>query len=370
LTNTFNKKTKVAAFVFSLILMVTLIEFGSFFIISKFKKNFSISTNIAQDLLNAIEKMNHVKFFESGIHYSSVDELIYDRNLTPIKSKNLKGQLLLQGDSWAEQFLYSNSLEFRKKLEILEVDWDVIYAGTSSYSPSLMAAQVEWLDENVKDFSPKIIIQIVDQTDFGDELCRYLNVRSVNLDGSVTVLAFDGVDTENQTVYSIKDKLRYSIILNSSTLNTIKLFKLAYFRVLNRLAPVKDCGWNEISNYLLNGLNSEEENYMIDMFVDYIKSLHKIENLERVIIVTHPHYLHLDNTYKLEMGNFLFKNLKEIVRRSNPFFKVELLHIQPSKKDILLNNVYIEGDPASHLTDKAHSSYYLKAIRKQIDNLK
>ena len=128
---------------------------------------------------------------------------------------------------------------------------------------------LEWLDENVKDFSPKIIIQIVDQTDFGDELCRYLNVRSVNLDGSVTVLAFDGVDTENQTVYSIKDKLRYSIILNSSTLNTIKLFKLAYFRVLNRLAPVKDCGWNEISNYLLNGLNSEEENYMIDMFVPF-----------------------------------------------------------------------------------------------------
>lgn len=226
------------------------------------------------------------------------------------------------------------------------------------------------MNENVKDFSPKIIVAIVDQTDFGDELCRYLNVRSVNLDGSVTVLAFDGVDTENSSVYTVKHKLRYSIILNSSTLNTIKLFKLAYFRVLNRLAPVKDCGWNKISNYLLNGLNSEEENYMIDMFVDYIKSLNRIENLERVILVTHPHYLHLDNTYKLEMGNFLFKNLKEIVRRSNPFFKVELLHIQPSKKDILLNNVYIEGDRASHLTDKAHSSYYLTAIRKQIDNLK
>ncbi|MDA7462931.1 hypothetical protein N8889_00155 [Candidatus Pelagibacter ubique] len=370
MTNTFNKKTKIVAFILSLIFIVTLIEFGSFFIISKYKKNFSISTNIEQDLLVAIDKMNHVRFFESGIHYSSVDELIYDRNLTSIKSKNSKGQLLIQGDSWAEQFLYKNSLKFRKKLEILEVDWDVIYAGTSSYSPSLMAAQVQWLDENIKDFSPKIIIQIIDQSDFGDELCRYLDVRSVDLDGSVTVLAFDGVETVNQTVYSIKDKLRYSIILNSSTFNSIKLFKLAYFRVLNRLAPVKNCGWGEISKYLSSGLNSEESNYMIDMFIDYIRSLNRVENLERVILVTHPHYLHLDNSYILEMGNFLSKNLKEIVRRSNPLFKVELLHIEPSKKDLSLDNVYIEGDPASHLTNKAHSTYYLKAIKKQIDNLK
>lgn len=362
------KKFKFTEIFIVIIITVTLIEFGSFYIISKYKKDFTISPNIVHDLNDAMDKMNHVRHFNVGIKYKAIDELIYSRNITSRNNINPENQVLIQGDSWAYQFLYLKNIDYRKKLYSLESGRDIIYAGISSYSPSLMAAQVEWLNENVKGFSPKIIVAIVDQTDFGDELCRYKDLRYVDKDGSVTVKAFDYIETQNQSTYSVKDKVRYSIILNSKGLNSIKLFKLAYYRTMGKISPIKNCGWSEIAKYLYSGLNFQEENYMIEVFIDYLKSLQKIKNLETVIFVTHPHYLHLKNEYILEMGSFLSNNIKEIENRSKISFKVKLLQIEKFKNFSEKNNIFIVDDDASHITNENHSGYYLNAIEEQIEN--
>ena len=49
-----------------------------------------------------------------------------------------------------------------------------INAGTGSYSPSLMNLQLDVLEEDFKIF-PNIVITYIDQTDIGDENCRYKN---------------------------------------------------------------------------------------------------------------------------------------------------------------------------------------------------
>ena len=49
-----------------------------------------------------------------------------------------------------------------------------INAGIASYSPSLMNLQLDVLEQDFKIF-PDVIIAYIDQTDIGDENCRYKN---------------------------------------------------------------------------------------------------------------------------------------------------------------------------------------------------
>ena len=63
-------------------------------------------------------------------------------------------------------------LNFAKKNNL-----GLINAGVTSFSPSLMQLQYEILE---KDFNikPNIVVAYFDQTDFGDELCRYKDKRT------------------------------------------------------------------------------------------------------------------------------------------------------------------------------------------------
>ena len=58
-------------------------------------------------------------------------------------------------------------------------------AGTSSYSPSLMSAQLNAIRSQFGEL-PETIVAIIDQTDLGDELCRYKDLRDI-INGKVIV---------------------------------------------------------------------------------------------------------------------------------------------------------------------------------------
>ena len=89
------------------------------------------------------------------------------------KVKNKKGKLvLLQGDSWMEQVQeIDESLklfqDFSKKNDI-----NIINGGITSYAPTLMSLQYKFLKTDF-DINPSIVVIYVDQTDIGDEICRY-----------------------------------------------------------------------------------------------------------------------------------------------------------------------------------------------------
>ena len=88
-----------------------------------------------------------------------------------------KKNVLLQGDSWIEQLSGANKTSanliknFAKNNNL-----GIINGGTSSHSPSLMQLQYKILE---KDFNirPNIVVAYIDQTDIGDELCRYKDKR-------------------------------------------------------------------------------------------------------------------------------------------------------------------------------------------------
>ena len=52
----------------------------------------------------------------------------------------------------------------------------LINAGVGSFSPSLMQIQYGILEEDFN-IKPNVVIAYIDQTDIGDELCRYKDKR-------------------------------------------------------------------------------------------------------------------------------------------------------------------------------------------------
>ena len=85
---------------------------------------------------------------------------------------NFKKTLLVQGDSWAEQIsqveVSKNLLkDFSKRNKINSFN-----AGTTSFAPSVMHIQYKILKNDFKIF-PDTLIILIDQTDLGDEVCRY-----------------------------------------------------------------------------------------------------------------------------------------------------------------------------------------------------
>ena len=55
-----------------------------------------------------------------------------------------------------------------------------INAGISSYSPTLMTIQYKILKNDFK-INPDYVVVHIDQTDFGDDVCRYKKNRYYNV---------------------------------------------------------------------------------------------------------------------------------------------------------------------------------------------
>ena len=88
--------------------------------------------------------------------------------------------VLIQGDSWMEQLTMTSepknkSVElvqkFRSKKKV-----GFVNGGTGSYAPSVMSLQLDVLEEDFK-ILPNVVIAYVDQSDIGEENCRYKNHR-------------------------------------------------------------------------------------------------------------------------------------------------------------------------------------------------
>ena len=260
------------------LLCLSLFELGSYFYVKHHLKFFQNDPDIIEDLWTAVERMNHVMPIDYyNKKYSSIDSLIFIENLATNSSFE-RPKLLIQGDSWGGQFRnYSDSEILTERLRTLEEKWDVMYAGTSSYSPSVMTAQLDFLRE-VYDASPSVVITIVDQTDFGDEFCRYRDVRRKDgRTGEITVRAFDVVEGTHQLTYSQITNLRYSRILSSNDWNSLKLIKKIYYHALGWITQEKNCSYDKIVQPLLEGLTADEKKYMIDVFVDYLRSASRFE---------------------------------------------------------------------------------------------
>tara|TARA_Y100001970_G_scaffold159719_1_gene195428 strand:+ start:4683 stop:5864 length:1182 start_codon:yes stop_codon:yes gene_type:complete len=339
--------------------------------------------------------LNHIR-----PEYSEYSELIFS-TISEFKSGD---NILMQGDSWFMQINYpaNDQAKSYKDVNIIYPtdndlgslkyiqEWSksknigVINAGTGSYSPSLMSVQLEVLE---KDFGikPNILIAYIDQTDLGDENCRYKDNKVFKNNELIKV---DATETITKQAFDYTRMLKISEINLSSKPKIIKLFKIVnyelqfeftkffkknYFKITNIIKggwsnrKIKKCNIGEILSYLTKS-DQNEINYFKSSLEEYLIRAKNKEYIKEIYLVSFPHLKNLKNIIGKEKNNYM--NISDVIDEvlEKNKFKQKFVHINFS--EIIRNNKNLFGYKDYifdniHLKQRQHK-LFIKEIFNQV----
>ena len=168
-----------------------------------------------------------------------------------------KNNILVQGDSWAAQFIL-NKASFDSLREIaLKNTLGLVVAGTSSYSFSPMEVQLRILKSDFH-IIPTHLVTVVDHTDIGDEVCRYSN--QIELDVSGHPIRIRPESYLSREVYSMEYFFRENTIMFSSKFNALKLIEMGQLQLWKKLFEEKrKCKWGKIVKTINCGIKQERK---------------------------------------------------------------------------------------------------------------
>lgn len=267
--------------------------------------------------------------------------------------------IIIQGDSWAEQYKINKSKEYLSNYLKKKNQHRFILAGTGSYSPSIMTSQL-FLLRNDFGHNPEYLIAVIDQTDIGDEICRYKKLRSREK-GRVIVKPEDGNSIEYNSGFYIMDNFRMFFSENYSIVKVFNYLKNDYKQKKNRKKYKLRCTKKQILGPLKNGLNDSQKEYIISVLNDYFNEAFSYPDLKKLIIITHPHRGHLSGEYILNITDLIH----EAKLKSNHNNNIKIVSFLKSFKDSSfddLDNIFIDNDAYSHL----NNNYFLNNILPKV----
>jgi len=294
--------------------------------------------------------------------------------------KKAKISFLFLGDSWFEQLIsYSSSRAFVKNFfENKKINYT--NAGISSYSPTLMAIQYKIIKNEFK-IDPDYIVVYIDQTDFGDELCRYKKNKYYSVDNNELI----GV---NPDLIKIPKLIRISEISSSNNIKIIKDIKifnfflnLKYQLIKNKILKLNNkdkrfygCSTEDILSYLRSS-SDEDLNYFNASIKFFLDQLNNNQNVKKILLVSFPHrnqltsVKNLDNTmdYTLNISDLIDSYLEK--KNSHKFYHLNFTKLIESNQIMVSETSFILKDQASHLNEKAHLNIFTKNIVEEINKL-
>jgi hypothetical protein len=366
LTELFKNKNQQIQNKYLSIISLIIIGIVSLMILTVFER--TVFKNVILNQKENLLPSEFYSFYEAESHFvNHLRELNKDRypeiyknpiNLMYTLVGSGREKILIQGDSWGEQFTVSEPSKVKLETYAKERDVTFIAAGISSYSPSLMTAQLNRLRSTYA-LHPSYVIGFIDQTDIGDELCRYQRQRAYGSKG-LEVRPF-GTKGTNE-VYNTTDHLEKIKILESDNFNLIKglIFakKIVSDYVQNGREDTK-CIWSDISKPLIEGVSSKDKEYLIRIFSEYIDTVFVDNKIELLLLVTFPHQKHISGEYLLDVRDLVIEAIKNSPHRS------KILEFRPP----IIGVPYKFNDDASHLTDLGHANYLVKPLLTKFDQL-
>ncbi len=335
------------------------------------------------------KKLHHIRD-ESALKEILVkpkkENLLFDE-ITKLKNNNLL--VLFQGDSWMEQITRTpSSIELIKDFKS-QKNITFINAGTTSYAPSLMSLQIKILEEDFAIF-PEIVIAYIDQTDFGDELCRYKKNKIYKNGNLIAVKPED--HTMHNSVYNYSKIYSISNIHlsdNSKIVKTYQLINFKFYYLINKSSSniyrkyisrkktdkeiLIKCYYDQIEKYLINP-KKNEINYFEKSLDEYVNKLEKNKHIEKIFLVTFPHRKHFitdkngDEIYKYNVAQAVNNILRDKKKTTHINFSEKYL----DKKNFEYSNIWSQD--LIHLDSKNHSDLFIKNIlnelQKDLTNLK
>ena len=225
---------------------------------------------------------------------------------------------------------------------------------------------------NQFEIHPSIIIAIIDQTDIGDDLFKYIPLDSTSpvpvfkkkistLDSKIS----KNLNSQKMSLIVLLEVFKDYFLLekNKYDLNNIdttrRLLKKVYYKIKKiptNLSP------------LLYGINDYEKRIFLNNLNYYLDTAFQDKNVKKVVFVTHPHKNHVTksskNKYKLDVADLV----NEVIQSSK--FKKKISHIEFRKIynfDTKGKNIYKEGDIFSHLKFDSYLNYYYPDILKIVN---
>ena len=371
----------IASCLTSIILIYIVLFIYTFF---NFDKDFGYTFKSSENLnfhQKYSKKLHHIRdeiALDLLFKKPKVEDLLFT-TINNIEDKEVI--VLFQGDSWMEQLTSPVDDNFIsvKLVQQFKSQKKVgfINAGTGSYSPSLMNLQLDVLEEDFKIF-PNIVITYIDQTDIGDENCRYKNNKIYKNE------TLESIQPEAQLMY--RSIFNYSEIYglskiylkdNSKISKTFQLinFKFKYSLKKNGIRfyrkyisnlesdkeKLKKCYGSAIQRYLIEP-NDSDIKYFEDSITEYIKKIDQKKHIKKLIFVTAPHKENFDqkNRYKLNVSDLI----DGIIRN-----KKNITHINFSK--ILLNDKNFDHKNIwhvdnMHLNSNFHGKLFIKKILDEL----
>ena len=369
------------------LLLSTLLSFLLLYSLIFIKTYFENQENLRHVLFKTIEGVDfHKKYSEKMHHIRTPDFESFDKNIEDLLFSNINSflpdnkNILFQGDSWMEQInlQYKNSkkrlTQFAKKN-----NYGIINAGTTSFSPSLMMTQYQAL-ENDFNIKPNIVVSYIDQTDIGDEICRYKNLRI--LDQKNNLIAVKN-EFYTRRIYDYAQNYRWSEIILSKDSKIEKKIKFTNFfikfkvlRLKNKIINIKNFGWsnrennkcpfNKITEHLKK-IDPNDLVYFESILNDYINFLVKKDYLNKIIFVTFPHKNHMISSSNKEYYSVNISNiLEKAIANKKKIYHLDFSKLFLEKKIQFNQNMYLDNDPGSHLKEKFHTEIFLEKIINEI----
>jgi len=299
-----------------------------------------------------------------------------------------QNNILIQGDSWIEQMdeaIYSKSSD--KIRDFAErKKFGLINAGVASYSPILMQLQYQILE---KDFNikPNIVVAYIDQSDLGDELCRYKNKRIYDKNNTLIAVKKESYSKAHGDLTKVFFISKTMLSDNSQLTRTLKftnfMIKYKFFRIVEKFKSISKNGWKnrEFSRCLysrhidyLEASKIEDISYFEDRINDYVSFLESKKYIEKIILVTHPHKQHLfPYIDKSNEKRYYSVNVSDIVEKiakdKNKLYHLNFTKLISNGKVNLDKNVFQENDPSSHVKEEYHANIFTQEIIETLEKI-
>jgi len=305
-------------------------------------------------------ELNHLRVFDFQQHmHPDAEKSTTDFLFSKIGDG--KQTVVIQGDSWAEQMILGHPSFVALQIFSEKNNMQFIVAGTNSYAPSLMAAQYRLLKQ---DFStqPDIVVGIIDQTDIGDELCRYRSQRSKNKAGEDIVLPYGGT---SYVPYLLTPYFELIDILDGAESPLFKLIK--YRLVKSKTRSPGGCNL-EVVSPLEGQLSAADRQYVESRIDAYINEVFRTPNqIKKLVLVTHFHRKHETGEYKVSVSELIKNSINASA------FKDRIMQLDFKPEDYVREDqarIFKQGDPYSHLTDYMHRKVFTAKILNVVDALR
>jgi len=310
--------------------------------------------------------LHHIRYQDSYRFEKKKENLIFDF----IKNESDKKIILFQGDSWFEQI---NDFHGIKNFieQNLSVFSKIINAGITSYSPSLINAQYSVLEEYFK-IKPNVIVIYIDQTDMGDELCRYKNLLNLNDKDELLSVKMEEFPYSRDT-FNLHEKISFSVIGQKKINKVFKTQLYINYKIKKSISKIQKrftllfrnksnykCDWKVIENYK-SSITDEEKQYLKKVIRRLFLKLDNKKFIDKIFVVTHPHKLQLTTKkYPVDVSDIV----KTVV---NDYKKIE--HINFSKilkedKEFYpdFNTIWLNDN--IHLNEINYKKFINKIIQK------